>query len=178
MTSGRNLLVALATASVLACAQASPEAIQGDTSRSLCFGLVAERSGIPERLLRAVAKIESNNVAGAIHLDSDGTHDVGIMQINSSHFPELAARYHITEQILLERPCVNIAVGARILSGFLQKYGATWRAVGSYGAGTALSKETARRQYATLVARALTKGWHANQVAEAAPVERHMVVLE
>jgi soluble lytic murein transglycosylase-like protein len=140
--------------------------------------LVAERSGIPERLLRAVAKIESNNVAGAIHLDTDGTHDVGIMQINSSHFPELESRYHVTEQILLERPCVNIAVGARILGGFLNKYGSTWRAIGSYGAGTALSKEAARRQYATLVARALTKGWHANQVAEAAPVERHMVVLE
>lgn len=174
----RFLLVALTSATALACTQASADAIQGDTSRSLCFGLVAERSGIPERLLRAVAKIESNNVAGAIHLDTDGTHDVGIMQINSSHFPELEYRYHITEQILLERPCVNIAVGARILSGFLQKYGATWRAVGSYGAGTSLTKETARRQYATLVARALTKGWHANQVAEAAPVERRMVILE
>ncbi len=162
----------------IGCGPAHADAIPGETSRSLCFGLVADKSGIPERLLRAVAKIESNNVAGAVHLDTDGTHDVGIMQINSSHFPELETRYHITEQILLERPCVNIAVGARILSGFLRKYGATWRAVGSYGAGTALTKESARRQYATLVARALSKGWHANQVAEVAQAERHMVVME
>jgi soluble lytic murein transglycosylase-like protein len=165
-------------AALAACTVVRAGEIQGDTSRSLCFALVAERSGIPERLLRAVAKIESNNVAGAIHLDTDGTHDVGIMQINSSHFAELEARYHITEQILLERPCVNIAVGARILGGFLNRYGATWRAVGSYGAGTASVKEAARRDYATLVARALTKGWHVEQVAQATPVERRMAVWE
>lgn len=170
--------VALAAISLVACTRGYARQIQGDTSKSLCFALVADRSGIPERLLRAVAKIESNNVANAIHLDSDGTHDVGIMQVNSSHFPELEARYHITEQILLERPCVNIAVGARILSGFLNRYGATWRAVGSYGAGTASSKEGARRDYATLVARALTKGWHVDQVAQASPVERRIAVWE
>lgn len=161
-----------------ACALAHAQVIQGETSRSLCFGLVAARSGIPEGLLRAVAKIESNNRADAIHYDSDGTHDVGVMQVNSSHFPELESEFHITEQILLERPCVNIAVGARILSGFIRRYGVTWRAVGSYNAGTSVKKEDARRQYAGLVARALARGWHTNQVAAATPLERRMVVLE
>jgi soluble lytic murein transglycosylase-like protein len=79
---------------------------------------------------------------------------------------------------LMERPCVNIAVGARILSGFLSRYGATWRAVGSYGAGTAKTKEQARQQYAALVACALSKGWHNEQVAVVAQSERRMVVLE
>ena len=161
-----------------ACPLAHAQAVQGDTSKSLCFGLVAARSGIPEGLLRAVAKIESNNRRDAIHVDSDGTYDVGVMQVNSSHFEELAADYHVTEKILLERPCVNIAVGARILGGFLRRYGATWRAVGSYGAGTAATKEKARLQYAGLVARALAKGWHANQIASAIPRERRMVVTE
>ena len=161
-----------------ACPLAHAQAIQGDTSKSLCFSLVAARSGIPEGLLRAVAKIESNNRRDAIHVDSDGTYDVGVMQVNSSHFEELEADYHITEKILLERPCVNIAVGARILGGFLRRYGATWRAVGSYGAGTAATKEKARLQYAGLVARALAKGWHANQIASAIPRERRMVVIE
>ena len=161
-----------------ACPLSHAQVLQGDTSKSLCFGLVAARSGIPEGLLRAVAKIESNNRAGAIHFDSDGTHDVGVMQVNSSHFPDLEAEFHITEQILLERPCVNIAVGARILGAFIRRYGVTWRAVGSYGAGTSTKKEDARRQYAGLVARALSKGWHAHQVADATPVQPRMVVLE
>ena len=73
-----------------------------------------------------------------------GTRDVGVMQINSSHFPDLEARFHITEPILFERPCINIAVGARILGDFLQKYQGTWRGVGSYGAGMASNKEGAR----------------------------------
>jgi soluble lytic murein transglycosylase-like protein len=154
------------------------QVVQGDTSTSLCFGPVAARSGIPEVLLRAIAKIESNNRADAVHSDSDGTYDVGVMQVNSSHLPQLESEFHITERILLERPCVNIAVGARILGGFLRRYGSTWRAVGSYGAGTAATKEKARLQYAGLVARALAKGWHANQVASAIPRERRMMVIE
>ena len=174
-----RLIGALALPFVLAaCPIAHAQAIQGDTSQSLCFGLVAARSGIPENLLRAVAKIESNNRPDAIHFDSNGTHDVGVMQVNSSHFAELESEFHITEQILLQRPCVNIAVGARILGSFLRRYGATWKAVGSYGAGTATKKEGARQHYAGLVARALTRGWHSNQVAAAMSVERRMVVLE
>ena len=172
------LIRAAALLLLAACPLSRAQVIQGDTSRSLCFGLVAARSGIPEGLLRAVAKIESNNRPDAVHYDSDGTHDVGVMQVNSSHFPELESEFHITEQILLERPCVNIAVGARILSGFIRRYGATWRAVGSYGAGTATKKEDSRRQYAGLVARALARGWHAHQFAAAMPLERRMVVLE
>ena len=154
------------------------EAISGETSRSLCFALASERSGIPESLLRAVAKVESNFRPDAVHYDTDGTHDVGVMQINSSHFPELESRFHITEQMLLERPCINIYVGSRILGGFLAQYRGTWRGVGSYGAGIASTKESARRNYATLVARALAKGWHAKQVVATSPPEHRMVVIE
>jgi soluble lytic murein transglycosylase-like protein len=174
-----SVIRAVALSMLLACWLPShAQVVLGETSKSLCFGLVAARSAIPEALLRAVAKIESNNRRDAIHVDSDGTYDVGIMQVNSSHFEELEADYHVTEKILLERPCVNIAVGARILGGFLRRYGSTWRAVGSYGAGTAATKEKARLQYAGLVARALAKGWHANQVASAIPRERRMMVIE
>ena len=178
MTRRLPAMLALAVFIAGSCPAACAGTLQGETSRSLCYDLVANRTGISESLLRAVGKIESNNRPNAIHFDADGTHDVGVMQVNSSHFPELASRYHITEQMLLDRPCLNIAVGARILGGFLQRYGFTWRAVGSYGAGTMVNKEAARRQYATLVARALSKGWHASQVAEAAPATRRLVVME
>ena len=142
--------------------------------------MAAERSAVPESLLRAVAKVESNFHPDAIHYDADGTHDVGVMQINSSHFPELESRYHITEQILLERPCVNIAVGAKILGAFLRQYRGTWRGIGSYGAGTAPTKEHARQGYASLVAHALSRRWHVNQVivATQAQAQHRMVVIE
>jgi hypothetical protein len=39
-----------------------------------------------------------------------------MMQINSSHFGELAA-YGITRERLLREPCLRINVGAQVLSG-------------------------------------------------------------
>jgi soluble lytic murein transglycosylase-like protein len=159
-------------------AACSAHAISGETSKSLCFASAADRSGIPEGLLRAVAKVESNFRPDAVHYNTDGTHDVGVMQINSSHFAVLEAQFHITEQILLERPCVNIYVGARILGSFLQQYRGTWRGVGSYGAGISATKEGARRSYATLVARALAKGGYRSQVSVATPPEHRMLVIE
>lgn len=120
----------------------------GETSRSLCFGLVADRSGLPKSLLRAVGKIESNYQPTAIHADADGTYDVGVMQINSNHNLGLEQRYDIAERILLERPCVNIPIGAVILQAVVRRGGPIWRAVCSYGAGTSVKKEGARNGYA------------------------------
>ena len=108
-----------------------------------CFHEASVRYGVDERLLRAIGKVESNFDPAAVHHDSDGTHDVGVMQVNSSHFDELG-QWGITETVLLTNPCTNVSVGAWILAGFIQRHGLTWRAVGSYGAGTSPNKEAAR----------------------------------
>ena len=124
--------------------------------RTNCFAPAAERYGVNESLLRAIAKVESNYDPQAVHYDTDGTHDVGIMQINSSHFERLR-QFNITEDTLFNRPCTNVAVGAQILAGFIKQFGLTWRAVGAYGAGSSPKKESARIAYAGLVSRALHK---------------------
>ena len=124
--------------------------------RTNCFADAAERYGVNESLLRAIAKVESNYDPQAVHYDTDGTHDVGIMQINSSHFDRLR-QFNITEDTLFNRPCTNVAVGAQILAGFIKQFGLTWRAVGAYGAGSSPRKESARVAYAGLVSRALHK---------------------
>ena len=124
--------------------------------RTNCFAHAAERYGVNESLLRAIAKVESNYDPQAVHYDTDGTHDVGIMQINSSHFERLR-QFNITEDNLFNSPCTNVAVGAEILAGFIKQFGLTWRAVGAYGAGSSPRKESARIAYAGLVSRALHK---------------------
>jgi soluble lytic murein transglycosylase-like protein len=138
---------------LLACATA-PACAAGEQLAATCFASAAERNQLDEDLLLAIAKVESDFNPRAMHYDSDGTYDLGVMQINSSHLTWLQAR-NITVDTLLGRPCVNVAIGAEILAGFVRQFGATWRAVGAYGAGIQPAKEQARRSYAALVAGAL-----------------------
>ncbi len=86
-------------------------------------------------LLYSIARVESHNEKNPIHWNRDGTYDIGLMQINSSWLAELK-RYGITRQTLISQPCVNLNVGAWILSHDIRRYGLNWRGVGSYNAGS------------------------------------------
>lgn len=68
----------------------------------------------------------------AVNRNTDGSVDIGLMQINSSWLPSLA-RYGITRAHLFDA-CVNAYVGSWILSRNIQQLGLTWDAVGAYNA--------------------------------------------
>ena len=72
--------------------------------------------------------------------NTNGTYDIGLMQINSSWLPKLR-RYGITESTLKDS-CINLEVGAWILAGNMQRHGNTWKAVGAYNA-TSSEKQVA-----------------------------------
>ena len=99
-----------------------------------CWEEVGQRYNINPYLLAAVAKTESNFNARAVRQNTNGTRDIGVMQINSIWLPALA-RYGVTEAHLYD-PCANIAVGAWILSQQQGRYGNTWEAVGAYHSKT------------------------------------------
>ena len=100
------------------------------------------RHQVDPLLLYSIAKVESSLNPRAINYNKNGSHDIGLMQINSQHLPALSQR-GITRQRLLDDPCLSIQVGASILSGFIQRYGYTWRAV---GATTPAARRRARRR--------------------------------
>ncbi|MEI7844148.1 MAG: lytic transglycosylase domain-containing protein [Gallionellaceae bacterium] len=111
-----------------------------------CFASASEKYSIDQTLLIAIAKAESSlksNVVGPPN--QDGSSDYGMMQINSSHLP-LLRKAGFTKQDLFN-PCVNIHIGAYILSKFIKKHGNTWRAVGAYNAGSKADREAARASY-------------------------------
>lgn len=103
-----------------------------------CWDTAAHHYHVDPYLLYAIAKVESGMNPYAVGKNHDGTRDVGLMQINSSHFSELERR-GIDERRLMVEPCTSIMVGASILSGMIKVYGYNWEAVGAYNAG--LKKE-------------------------------------
>ncbi len=124
-----------------------------------CFKEAADLYAIPENVLRAIAKQESNFRSDAINRNKDGSTDIGVMQINSSWLGDLAA-YGIGEKELRE-PCTNIKVGAWILSKNTQALGWNWNAIGAYNVGCKkLSKEECaarRNSYAWKIHQALKR---------------------
>jgi soluble lytic murein transglycosylase-like protein len=88
---------------------------------------------VPAGLLVAIAEVESGHRPDAVAVARNGTRSVGLMQINSSWFAALRQR-GIAEERLFD-PCVNVQVGAWILSQNVGRYGMTWEAIGAYYAG-------------------------------------------
>ena len=125
MTSLRAFLLAAIT---VACSDA----------QSCTWDDIGARYGIHPYLLAAVAQHESNLDPAAIRTNKNGSRDIGLMQINSVHLPELA-KHGISEQDLLN-PCTNLAVGAWLMKRHQLNYGNTWEAVGVYHSATPANK--------------------------------------
>lgn len=101
-----------------------------------CWGEAADRYNVPVDLLYAIARVETGARYNLVSpKNKNGSYDIGLMQINSSHLPRLA-RLGITKKDLLEKPCVNLHVGAWILSEAIARHGYTWVAIGAYNAGS------------------------------------------
>ena len=120
------------------------------TVRAHCWNAAGDRYGIDPLLLHAIATVESALDPQAFNRNRDGTVDLGLMQINSSHLPRLN-RSGITRRRLLDEPCTSVMAGAEILAGFIARHGYTWQAVGAYNAGSAPRREQARQDYAAKV---------------------------
>lgn len=118
-----------------------------------CFKTASIYYGIDPDLLIAIAKVESNLNPAAIGLNKDKngnilSRDFGIMQINQVHVAELLNKGVIESQDdLITKPCLNIYVGAWILSKHFSKCGITWACLGSYNAGFSSSNRSKRKQY-------------------------------
>lgn len=115
-----------------------------------CWEDAASRFNIEPELLQAIAVVESGHRAPAMnHANRNGSRDIGLMQINSIHLPRLL-KQGITEDRLLNEPCLSVEVGASILAEFIKRFGYNWTAVGSYnvGMGSGPEREALRLQYA------------------------------
>lgn len=99
-----------------------------------CVEPAAQYHGVNGAVLKAILKVESSGNPLAINRNSNGTVDVGIGQINSMHFKDLA-RYGIVPNQLFDA-CTAIYVSAWHLSKQIAKWGNTWFAIGAYHSAT------------------------------------------
>ena len=115
-----------------------------------CWDEMARRYDLEPELLQAIAAVESGYRSQAMnYTNRNGTRDIGLMQINSIHLPRLL-KQGITEERLLNEPCLSVEVGASILAEFIQRFGYNWTAVGAYnvGPGSGPQREALRLRYA------------------------------
>lgn len=110
-----------------------------------CWSAAAVRYDLPVDLLFAIGQVESSHMAHAVAVNTNGTADLGIMQINSSWLRVLEP-YGIDRRVLLEQPCTNIQVGAWILAQEVARFGYSWQAIGAYNAGPITSKMSQERR--------------------------------
>jgi len=121
-----------------------------ELARGNCWDEAGAKYAVEPELLQAIAIVESGMRADAVHINKDGSRDIGLMQINSFHMPNLQRR-GITEQRLLAEPCLAVHVGASILADFFTRHGYNWSAVGAYNAGSAANRQAVRLRYARKV---------------------------
>lgn len=122
-----------------------------------CWDEAGAHYQVAPPLLHAIAHVESGLNPRAVGRNANGSEDIGLMQINSSHLPRLSS-YGIRREHLFE-PCTNVKVGAWILADAFSRHGASWEGVGAYNAGCSSLKGAAciaaRTKYAWRVYSAL-----------------------
>lgn len=115
-----------------------------------CLDQAAAYWGVPPLLARAIAQQESGMRADAVGKNTNGSRDIGLMQINSWWLPTLK-RYGISEADLYD-PCKNAYIGNWILAQNIARHGYNWTAVGAYNAVTPSKRDAyARKIYKQLM---------------------------
>ena len=111
-----------------------------------CFNEAGRMYKVPPMLLQAIAWVESRYDKNAQNHNTNGSVDMGVMQINSLWLEPLA-QYGI-ETKHLYNACFNINVAAWILRKQINEVGYNWQAVAHYHSRTPDRGESYARKVA------------------------------
>lgn len=113
-----------------------------------CFNEAGRTYKVPPMLLQAIAWVESRYDKNANNHNTNGSIDMGVMQINSLWLEPLA-EYGI-EKKHLYNACFNINVAAWILRKQINEVGYNWQAVAHYHSRTPERGESYARKVARI----------------------------
>lgn len=103
-------------------------------SRLECVASASRRYGVHPQLIQAVMKTEGGTT-GQVSRNSNGSYDMGLMQINSIHLPELT-RMGLTREQVINDECTNILVGTYKLRQAIDSGTDFWTGVSRYHSKT------------------------------------------
>ncbi|HUN38853.1 MAG TPA: lytic transglycosylase domain-containing protein [Acetobacteraceae bacterium] len=115
-----------------------------------CMAGVAAFYHLPPRVLPSIQAVEGGR-PGVVHVNKDGSRDLGVMQVNTRWVQPLAAQTGmapaVVEAQLLADPCFNVAAAGAIMRLYLAEAGGDLlRAVGYYHSHQAPLAATYRLQ--------------------------------
>ena len=140
------LALSVFAAAMPANGQSLPRATSPAPVYNNCWDLAAIYYKVDAWLLFAIASHESKFTSGAIGKNSNGTQDLGIMQINTIHLPAIS-RYGVSRDDILNDNCKGIYFAAMLLRDCINKYGNNIDGVGCYHSRT----PSRRRRYGAMV---------------------------
>lgn len=106
------------------------------TTLNQCVTQASETFKIHPIIIKSLISVEGGQV-GTMSRNSNGSHDMGVMQINTIHQPDITAKFGYTAKDLITDPCKNIMAGTWILWQRIQESPKKlWVAVGNYHSKT------------------------------------------
>jgi hypothetical protein len=116
--------------SVISCFSYVLAALLPFTVLGFCFEDAGNAYRVNPLLLESIARVESNLNPKAMNKNTNGTSDIGLMQINSTWLKSIS----VSAKDLLDDACLNTMAGAWILRQCIDRHGYGWEAVGCYNA--------------------------------------------
>ena len=106
-----------------------------------CLMLAAQTYSVPPAVLVGLYKAEGGKVGQEVR-NTNGTADLGPMQINTVWLPKLAGKWGVSERTarkwVRDDACTNVGVAAWILRGHLDETGSLSQAIAHYHSRTPL----------------------------------------
>lgn len=121
-----------------------------------CMLLAAQTYQVPPAVLIGIMHVEGGAVGQQVGPNSNGTYDLGPMQINSLWVPQLARSWNVDENqaygLLRDDGCVNVRVSAWILRRKIKRAGSLYKGIAYYhsatpGIGSRYAKKVVRAMY-------------------------------
>lgn len=106
---------------------------------AVCIFAAAQTYSVPPSVILGILHVEGGRTGQAVK-NTNGTFDLGPMQINTIWMPELAQYWGVSKQsatkLVRDDACVNIGVGAWILRTKMNNAGSLYKGIAHYHSAT------------------------------------------